>query len=103
MKMHSAGYTHCAVMCYGFPLANIARLVGERLIKPGMDENLSQQEKTQRSGIAYPSFAVSRLVNTATIYPFALFQRIFLRYDLGPGFVCCGRTVPQAYPEHDAC
>jgi SAM-dependent methyltransferase len=93
LKMHRAGYTDCAVMCYGFPLANMARLIGERLMKHRMDENLSQQEKTQRSGVVYPRFAMSRLVNTATVYPFALLQRIFLRSDLGPGFVCCGRSM----------
>lgn len=97
----SAGYIDIQIVCYGFPLGNITRKVGnllQRNVKH--DSSLDPVARSIDSGMRQ-SGAVLRLARTGvlnrwTLAPFLWLQRFFYGTELGDGYVAWGRLERNA-------
>jgi len=90
--IRDAGLVDVRVHSYGFPLATITR-AGRRLLgsidSGEVASNVEPEVLSMRSGIerTRTSLRLSRILNSMTLSPFVLLQRLFLDRDLGDGYV----------------
>jgi SAM-dependent methyltransferase len=89
-----AGYDDVRVACYGFPLGNVGRIVGNalerRIDTPGSDDAVERsiESGTQQSGAVV---AVSRVLKPWMLWPFFLLQRMTFGLDIGDGYIASAR------------
>jgi SAM-dependent methyltransferase len=94
--LREVGFRDVEVFCYGFPLGNLTRLAQQaidRFRPAGPDlEELSPEERSVLSGRHSVDVArrPSWLVNRLTLAPFLALQLLFLRSELGDGYVATG-------------
>ncbi|MBL8297674.1 MAG: class I SAM-dependent methyltransferase [Rhodanobacteraceae bacterium] len=90
----AAGYEEVRIACYGFPLGNLGRVVGnalERRIKAPAEGDAvarSIESGTQQSGAVV---AVSRVLKPWMLWPFFLLQRMTFGLDIGDGYIASAR------------
>ena len=73
---------------YGFPIANIIEPLKNRVVLKDMNDSLSLEERTHRSGVERVYLSPFRfLLNDWVFSPFLLLQKGFLNSDLGNGYL----------------
>ncbi|GMV28430.1 MAG: hypothetical protein AMXMBFR59_05550 [Rhodanobacteraceae bacterium] len=88
------GYEQIRVACYGFPLGNFGRVVGNvlerRIGDPASDDAVARsiESGTRQSGAVV---AVSRVLKPWMLWPFFILQRIAFGTDLGDGYIASAR------------
>jgi SAM-dependent methyltransferase len=97
----SAGYVDIQVICYGFPLGNITRKVGNLLQRNAAhDFSLDPVARSIDSGMrqsgAVLRLARSGVLNRWTLAPFLWLQRFFYGTERGDGYVAWGRLEKHA-------
>ena len=84
------GYSRIDIACYGFPLGNIGRIVGN-LLEPqtGASTDTSAVERSIDSGTRQSSavMRLSRMMRPWMLWPFFLAQRLTFTLDIGDGYV----------------
>lgn len=88
--IESAGYEAIEIACYGFPLGNFGRIVGnllERRIRA--NDQADAVDRSIRSGTQQPVavVALGRLLRPWMLWPFFLLQRLTFRFDFGDGYI----------------
>jgi SAM-dependent methyltransferase len=88
--IEGAGLGIDTFLCYGFPLTNLTRMIGNLIDRVGRSENL--KEPTHLSVVSGTEqsravVAISALINRWTLFPFLVLQRMTLSTDLGEGYV----------------
>lgn len=89
-----AGYADVRVACYGFPLGNLGRVVGNvlerRIDAPASDDAVARsiESGTRQSGAV---IAVSRVLRPWMLWPFFLLQRMTFGMDIGDGYIASAR------------
>lgn len=89
-----SGYEEIRVVCYGFPLGNLGRVVGNvlerRIDAPGSDDAVARsiESGTRQSGAVV---AVSRVLKPWMLWPFFVLQRMTFGTDLGDGYIASAR------------
>jgi SAM-dependent methyltransferase len=77
--------------CYGFPISNIVAPL-RRIASRGLLSLASREERTKQSGIPPTWMRRFRwLCNPVTIWPWVQFQKLFLRTELGDGYLVVAR------------
>jgi SAM-dependent methyltransferase len=90
----AAGYDSVRIACYGFPLGNLGRIVGnllERKIEaPQSDDPVrrSIESGTQQSSAVV---ALGRNVRPWMLWPFFVMQRLTFGLDIGDGYIATAR------------
>ncbi len=88
--IESAGYEAIQIACYGFPLGNIGRVIGN-LLEPRIrdDDRADAVGRSIRSGTQQSGgvLALGRLLRPWMLWPFFLLQRLTFRFDLGDGYI----------------
>jgi len=87
-----AGFSNVRIYAYGFPFVNLLRLPRVWLAKRQAvaKASLTAVEQTKASGIAQTAVMPSRigwLINPVTVYPLALFSRMFNQLDLSDAYL----------------
>lgn len=79
------------IACYGFPLGNLGRMVGNVLERESRvpASEVEAQRRSVTSGVEQSQVVVraSRLLNNWTLGPFIALQRLAFSTDLGDGYV----------------
>jgi SAM-dependent methyltransferase len=92
-----AGFEVDTLWCYGYPLANLLERIRRRTTTPpapGSPEAL--RLRSAESGNTLPARGlVKLLVRPATMAPFLVAQRWFLRADRGDGYLLLARKPPR--------
>lgn len=92
--LEQAGYTDIRIACYGFPLGNLGRVVGNWLERSiavpatGDAVERSIDSGTQQSTAV---LAVSRVLRPWMLWPFFALQRLTFRFDIGDGYIATAR------------
>jgi len=88
--IESAGYEAIQIACYGFPLGNLGRIIGN-LLEPriSVDERADAVGRSIRSGTQQSGgvVALGRLLRPWMLWPFFLLQRLTFRFDFGDGYI----------------
>lgn len=93
-KLQKAGFEVVTFYSYGYPFSNWAKLLGDNLIKKKVKTEASLEERTKESGIHNLHFKFGKmLLNELTLYPFYLFQKAFLNYDQGVGYLVLAKKA----------
>ncbi len=88
--MKGAGLHVNSLLCYGFPLGNLSRIIGNVIDqRADSHKTLDPVQRSIISGVEQSRGVVrlSRLVNRWTLFPFLLVQRLTLATDWGDGYV----------------
>jgi len=96
--LQGAGLTVDRIACYGFPLGNIGRMVGnllDRGVAPGAECVAQQRSITSGTEQSPAVVRLSRIINRWTIAPFLAAQRLTFDTELGDGYVARA-VLPQA-------
>lgn len=92
--LEQAGFVDIRIACYGFPLGNIGRVVGN-LLEPSIaapasgDAVARSIESGTRQSAAV--VAVARALRPWMLWPFFVLQRLTFRFDIGDGYVATAR------------
>lgn len=84
------GYSGIDIACYGFPLGNLGRIVGNLLEpKTAGNADTSAVERSIESGTQQSSAVVrlSRMIRPWMLWPFFIAQRLAFALDIGDGYV----------------
>ena len=88
--IESAGYEAIQIACYGFPLGNLGRIIGN-LLEPriSVDDRADAVGRSIRSGTQQSGgvLALGRLLRPWMLWPFFLLQRLTFRFDFGDGYI----------------
>ncbi len=92
-KAEEQGFSTVAVYSLGFPIANITKPFYDRIILRQIrrETNLDSAHRSKQSwkvplsGSLYPF--LSLIFNRFTVFPFSLLQCLFLRADVGTGYL----------------
>lgn len=88
-KLKKSGFKEVKVYNYGFPLINLTAALRDNMLKRKVDKTKTLTQRTKESGINNLRFKFGSLIfNDITLYPFYLLQGLFLKSDLGVGYVC---------------
>lgn len=94
--LESTGYADIKIVCYGFPLGNITRAVGNLLQRraapdSGSDPVARSIESGMSQSGAVLKLARAGVLNQWTLAPFFWMQRLFFAADLGDGYIAWAR------------
>jgi SAM-dependent methyltransferase len=103
----SAGYVDIHVVCYGFPLGNITRRVGNVLQRNArhdfsLDPVARSIDSGMRQSSAVISLARTGVLNRWTLAPFLWMQRLFYATKMGDGYIAWGRLENNSKRSVDA-
>ncbi|MEK6941809.1 MAG: class I SAM-dependent methyltransferase [archaeon] len=74
--------------CYGYPIAGIAKIFKDLLIKKKIDKSKGKIERTKNTGLESIDFPLGWLFfNNITMAPFFFIQKFFLEKDIGDGYL----------------
>ncbi|HCC48842.1 MAG TPA: methyltransferase type 12 [Elusimicrobia bacterium] len=93
-KLAGAGFEVLKFYCYGFPLINLSRKVRMALGGKKVSEAGSMEERSKEIGQGLVFWSLGKyLFNDFLLYPAYLLQRLFLRTDLGDGYLVLAKKT----------
>lgn len=92
--LEQAGYVDIRIACYGFPLGNAGRIVGN-LLEPSIpsptDDGAVARSIDSGTRQSAAVVAVSRALRPWMLWPFFVLQRLTFRLDIGDGYIATAR------------
>ena len=87
-KLKSTNFEVVKFYSYGYPLINLVKIFGDFMYRNKVKKDKSLIERTKESGIRSIDFFLGRLLfNNFTLFPIFLIQNLFLKTDLGVGYI----------------
>ena len=91
-KVVDAGFEVLFIHSYGYPIVNIAKIFRDSMIKRRIKKGENSTLRTKKSGIDNISFEGGRYIfNDNILLPFYIIQKLFLKTELGTGYLCLAR------------